>query len=252
MLQPLVCAAVQACRSHCSSSALLIAASPIQGMALRARRRRAMHRILRGKLARRRAHIPWRLRLARDVGDIAERYTNEGVAFEEEVLDAIAREASRRADTVRLRTILARDPYGELSPGLARALARRIRCEAPRDCVLARESQRVETVLVLKPSGGRLRLVYEASGGELRWCVELEAQRLLQLDVLTDESESSSLFIHRKLHRHLGRALALSLARHEALFFLLSLTSTYDNAHGVDDKILEQLGVFDSDEDDEE
>ena len=130
--------------------------------------------------------------------------------------------------------------------GLARALARRIRCEAPRDCVLARESQRVETVLVLKPSGGRLRLVYEASGGELRWSVELEAQRLLQLDVLTDESESSSLFIHRKLHRHLGRALALSLARHEALFFLLSLTSTYDNAYGVDDKILEQLGVFDS------
>ena len=163
------------------------------------------------------------------------------------MLDAIAREASRRADTVRLRTILVRDPYGELSPELARALARRIHCEAPRDCVLARESQRVETVLVLKPSGGRLRLVYEASGGELRWCVELEAQRLLQLDVLTDESESSSLFIHRKLHRHLGRALALSLARHEALFFLLSLTSTYDNAHGVDDKILEQLGVFDSD-----
>ena len=205
-----------------------------------------MHRILRGKLARRRAHIPWRLRLARDVGDIAERYTNEGVAFEEEVLDAIAREASRRADTVRLRTILARDPYGELSPGLARALARRIRCEAPRDCVLARESQRVETVLVLKPSG-RLRLVYEASGGEVRWSVELASTRLLQLDVLTEESESSSLFLHRKFHRHLGRALGLSLARHEALFFLLSLTATYDNAYGVDDKILEQLGVFDSD-----
>jgi len=217
-------------------------------MALRARRRRAMRRALQSKLARRRAHIPWRLRLARDVGDIAERYTNEGVAFDEEVLDAISREASRRADTMRLRTILARDPYGELSPGLARALARRIRCEAPRDCVLARESQRVETVLVLKPSGGRLRLVYEASGGEeVRWSVELEAQRLLQLDVLTDESESSSLFLHRKFHRHLGRALGLSLARHEALFFLLSLTSTYDNAYGVDDKILEQLGVFDSD-----
>ena len=219
-------------------------------MALRTRRRRAMHRALRGKLARRRAHIPWRLRLARDVGDIGARYTNEGVAFEEEVLDAIAREASRRADTVRLRTILARDPYGELSPGLARALARRIRCEAPRDCVLARASQRVESVLVLKPSGGRLRLVYEASG-EFRWSVELESARLLQLDVLTDESESSSLFLHRKFHRHLGRALGLSLARHEALFFLLSLTSTYDNAYGVDDKILEQLGVFDSDEDDE-
>ena len=246
-LQPLVCAAVQACRSHCSSSALLIAASPIQGMALRARRRRAMRRALQSKLARRRAHIPWRLRLARDVGDIAERYTNEGVAFDEEVLDAISREASRRADTMRLRTILARDPYGELSPGLARALARRIRCEAPRDCVLARESQRVESLLALKPSGGRLRLVYEASGGEVRWCVELESIRLLQLDVLTDESESSSLFLHRTFHRHLGRALGLSLARDEALFFLLSLTSTYDNAHGVDDKILEQLGVFDSD-----
>ena len=95
-----------------------------------------MRRALQSKLARRRAHIPWRLRLARDVGDIAERYTNEGVAFEEEVLDTIAREASRRADTVRLRTILARDPYGELSPGLARALARRIRCEAPRDLSL--------------------------------------------------------------------------------------------------------------------
>ena len=221
-------------------------------MALRTRRRRAMHRALRGKRARRRAHIPWRLRLARDVGDIAERYTNEGIAFEEEVLDAIAREASRRADTVRLRTILARDPYGELSPGLARALARRIRCEAPRDCVLARASQRVESVLVLKPSGGRLRLVYEASGGCVRWCVELESTRLLQLDVLIEESESSSLFLHRTFHRHVGRALGLSLARHEALFFLLSLTSTYDNAYGVDDKILEQLGVFDSEEDDEE
>ena len=205
-----------------------------------------MRRALQSKLARRRAHIPWRLRLARDVGDIGARYTNEGVAFEEEVLDAIAREASRRADTVRLRTILARDPYGELSPGLARALARRIRCEAPRDCVLARESQRVESLLALKPSGGRLRLVYEASGGEVRWCVELESIRLLQF-VLTDESESSSLFLHRTFHRHLGRALGLSLARHEALFFLLSLTSTYDNAYGVDDKILEQLGVFDSD-----
>ena len=216
-------------------------------MTLRARRRRAMHRILRGKLARRRAHIPWRLRLARDVGDIAERYTNEGVAFDEEVLDAISREASRRADTVRLRTILARDPYGELSPGLARALARRIRCEAPRDCVLARESQRVETVLVLKPSGGRLRLVYEASGGELRWCVELVSSRLLQLDVLIEESESSSLFLHRKFHRNLGRALGLSLARHEALFFLLSLTATYDNAHEIDGAILEQLGYCDSD-----
>ena len=210
-----------------------------------------MRRALQSKLARRRAHIPWRLRLARDVGDIGARYTNEGVAFEEEVLDAIAREAARRADTVRLRTILARDPYGELSPGLARALARRIRCEAPRDCVLARESQRVESLLALKPSGGRLRLVYEASCGEVRWCVELESIRLLQLDVLTDESESSSLFLHRSFHRHVGRALGLSLARHEALFFLLSLTATYDNAYGVDDKILEQLGVFDSDEDDE-
>ena len=77
--------------------------------------------------------------------------------------------------------------------------------------------------------------------------MELESIRLLQLDVLTDESESSSLFLHRKFHRHLGSALGLSLARHEALFFLLSLTSTYDNAYGVDDKILEQLGVFDSD-----
>ena len=70
---------------------------------------------------------------------------------------------------------------------------------------------------------------------------------MLQLDVLTEESESSSLFLHRKFHRHLGRALGLSLARHEALFFLLSLTATYDNAYGVDDKILEQLGYCDSD-----
>mgnify|MGYP007045265182 CR=1 FL=1 len=55
----------------------------------------------------------------------------------------------------------------------------------------------------------RLRLVCEASCGEVRWCVELESIRLLQLDVLTDESESSSLFLHRKFHCHLGRARGL-------------------------------------------
>ena len=76
--------------------------------------------------------------------------------------------------------------------------------------------------------------------------MELASTRLLQLDVLSGV-ESSSLFLHRKFHRHLGRALGLSLARHEAWLFLLSLTATYDNRYGVDDKILEQLGVFDSD-----
>ena len=113
--------------------------------------------------------------------------------------------------------------------------------------MLARASQRVESLLALKPSGGRLRLVYEASGGEVRWSVELASTRLLQLDVLTEESESSSLFLHRKFHQHLGRALGLSLARHEALFFLLSLTATYDNAYEIDGAILEQLGYCDSD-----
>ena len=219
-------------------------------MTLRIRHRRALHHALQRKNARRRAHLPWRLRLARDVGDIAARYTTEGDAFEEEVLDEIAREAARRADTVRLRTQLARDPYGELSPDLAKALSRRVRCEAPRDILLARDEQRVESVLALEPSGSRLRIVYDASRGLVQWCVELDASTtILRLEHCVGEgpNASSSLHLDRKFHRRLGSALGLSLARHEALFFLLSMASTYDNAHDINDAILEQVGYFEDD-----
>ena len=176
----------------------------------------------------------WRDRVAADVGTLALRYADD--AFDDEVYDAVAAAAGRAAETSRARTTLQRDPYGELGP-LGAALARRCAVES-RQCLLAKNEQRVDTSLAV--GGRRLRVVYEASGGTMRYAATLisrDAARppkaLLRFACFSQKPRWPK--IRLAGWRALSAATGIPLDPHALTFYLLSLTRTYDNAYDLDE-----------------
>lgn len=119
----------------------------------------------------------WKERVSDDVDKIVARHCDD--ALDEELLGEIAAVAMRRMHTLKVQAALRVDPYGELTPMLARKLASRLSVRSL-ERTRTRHESRVTSQLTLRPStdapGRDLRIHYEASAGVLRYVVTLTAR----------------------------------------------------------------------------
>lgn len=177
-------------------------------------------------------------------------------ALEEEILAELSAQALVKMQTLKIRSTLRSDPYGELEAVLARRLAARVRVVSF-EKVRTRHESRVSSVLELRSAtdgaGGRaLRVEYEAAAGALRYSARLDARTperapttVLAASMCCQEPRQPRVRLRPAGCRNLSNALGTRLNGEQCLFFLLSLLPTFDNEYELDETILAALGLLD-------